>query len=37
MPDTLVVAAYLVTYGTIAGYAAWLYFRWRADGDQEGG
>ncbi len=36
MPETLVVAAYLVTYGAIGAYATWLYLRWRATGpDQE--
>lgn len=37
MPDTLVIAAYLLTYGAIAAYSGWLYFRWRSDRDPEGG
>lgn len=34
MPETLVIAAYLVTYGAIGAYGAWLYLRWRSGGGQ---
>ena len=30
MSEPLVVAAYIVTYGAILGYAAWLHLRRRA-------
>lgn len=30
MSEPLVIAAYVVTYGAIVGYATWLHFRRRA-------
>lgn len=34
MSEPLVVAAYVVTYGAIIGYAAWLHLRTRAVGSE---
>lgn len=34
MPETLVIAAYLVTYGAIGAYTTWLYRRWRTGGPE---
>lgn len=35
MSEPLVIAAYVVTYGAVFGYAAWLHLRMRAVGSEQ--
>lgn len=34
MPEGLVIASFVLTYGAILGYATWLHLRWRDVGEE---